>query len=209
MKPENQTLLKDGLADLGLELSADQITRMVGYHDFLHQRNQQMNLTGIRDERDSVIKNLLNSLAPWRNIDASSKTADIGTGGGLPGIPLGIALEMPELSLVESKEKKCVFLREACERFLPSATVMQTDVNMVKDKYDQIVSSALGTLDKLLRITERMQKRGTKFVIWKGRQQRVTEEISMCPRNRRRWTVEPFDVPELPDTERHICTLTV
>lgn len=208
MTPENQNLLKEGVSELGLKLSEDQMERLIGYHDFLHERNQQMNLTGIRDERDSVIKNLLNSLAPWRHLDASRVTADLGTGGGLPGIPLGIALDMPKMTLIESKEKKCVFLREACEKYLPTATVLETDINMVTDKYQQIISSALGTLDKLLRITERMQAKGTKYVIWKGRQQKITEEIAMCPKNRRRWEVKPFEVPAMPDTERHVCLLT-
>lgn len=207
MTPENQSLLREGAVKLGLKLTDTQVQRLIGYHDFLHERNQQMNLTGIRDERDSVVKNLLNSLAPWRHINASNYTADIGTGGGLPGIPLGIALGMHKLTLVESKEKKCIFLREACKKFLPEATVLEADVNTIKDKYQQIISSALGTLDKLLQISERMQKKGTKFVIWKGREQRIKEEISMCPKNRRRWEVHAFEVPEMPDTERHVCIM--
>ena len=208
MKPENLQLLQAGLVELDLKPATEAFERLVGYHDFLLEYNQHVNLTGFRDEQESVIKNLLNALAPWRFVDAARATADIGTGGGMPGLPLAIVLGMERMSLVESKQKKCDFLRAACEKFAPEVEVLQEDVNGINRSFGQIISIAYGTLAKLLQATSHMRAPGTRVLAWKGRLQSVESEIAECRKPQRGWKVEPFEVPGL-DAERHLCILQV
>lgn len=206
MEDANLELLKAGLAELGLELPDAALQRLVGYHDFLLEYNLNVNLTGLRDERDSVTGNLLNSLAPWRHIDASGKTADVGSGGGLPGLPLAIALDMPAMTLIESKHKKCEFLREAAFRFAPGVRVLESDVNAATGPFGQILSVAYGSLGKLVKTTVRMWDTPIRVLAWKGRKDRIGREIEECEPSYNGWRVIPFEVPAL-DAERHLCVL--
>jgi 16S rRNA (guanine527-N7)-methyltransferase len=205
---DNLKLLTDGLKTLGLKYKPDALTRLVGFHDFLLAYNENVNLTGFTDERESIIKNLLNALAPWRYVDASRATADVGSGGGMPGIPLAIMLNMPRMNLIESKQKKCEFLRQACGKFAPEVTVLNEDVNSTKRSFGQIVSIAYGTLAKLLQATSNMRAPGTRVLAYKGRTATIEQEIKECRDPFKRWKVEPFSVPEL-DAERHICVYQV
>lgn len=208
MKAENLEILQSGLAELGLKAPGSAIERLVGYHDFLLEYNQHVNLTGFRDERESVINNLLNTLAPWRYVDASRATVDIGTGGGVPGIPLAILLGIKRLTLIESKQKKCDFLRAACERFAADVEVLQQDVNSVHRSFGQVVSIAFGTLSKLVEVTDGMRAPGTRILAWKGRLETIENEVGVCRKPFRGWKVKPFRVPGL-DAERHLCILQV
>jgi 16S rRNA (guanine527-N7)-methyltransferase len=205
MLPENKQLLLDGLAQIGLEAPDDCVQRLIDYHDYLHEVNAGLNLTGLRDERDSVIGNLLNALAPHRFVRAKARTADVGSGGGLPGIPLAIMLQMRSMTLVESKRKKCDFLQTACERFCPDVKVHQGNVNECTEKFEQIVSSAFGTLDKLLRATQRMRFKKSRVLAYKGRRETIESELAELPKQDRRWTLHPFSVPFMPDVERYLC----
>jgi 16S rRNA (guanine527-N7)-methyltransferase len=208
MTPENRTLLQAALTEMGMTPAPDALDRLCGYHDFLLEYNQQVNLTGFKDERESVVKNLLNALAPWRHVDAARATADIGSGGGLPGIPLAIMLGMERMTLVESKLKKCEFLRQATSRFAPSVEVLHSDAANIHRSYGQIVSIAYGTLAKLLEVTAHMRAPGTRVLAWKGRLETVKEEISECRKGHRNWKVEAFAVPHQ-EAERHLCLLQV
>jgi 16S rRNA (guanine527-N7)-methyltransferase len=208
MKAENLELLKNGLQALELQPAPGALERLVGFHDFLLEYNEKVNLTGFRDERESLVKNLLNALGPWRYVDASRATADIGSGGGMPGIPLAIMLGMERMALVETKNKKCEFLRAACAKFAPQVEVLQQDAHEIKRSFGQIISIAYGTLAKLLQATAHMRAPGTRVLAWKGRIEAVQTEIAECRKGQRNWNVEPFEVPGL-DAERHICVLQV
>ena len=208
MNDDNLQLLKTGLNAIGLRDDPAALDRLVGYHDFLHEYNKNVNLTGFTDERESVIKNLLNALAPWRHIDPSRATADIGSGGGMPGIPLAIMLDMKRVTLVESKHKKCEFLRQAAEKFAHDVEVLNEDANGIKRAFGQIISIAYGTLAKLVQTTAHMRAPGTRIIAWKGRMATIEQEIEACRKPFKRWKVEAFDVPEL-DAERHVCVLQV
>lgn len=208
MKPENRKLLEDGIASLGLTPAPGALDRLVGYHDFLLDYNTKVNLTGFTIERESVIKNLLNALAPWRHIDASRATADVGSGAGMPGIPLAIMLGMTRVTLIESKRKKCDFLRAAIQQFAPGVEVLNEDVNMVRRSYGQVVTIAYGTLAKLVEATEHMRAPGTRLIAWKGRRETIDTEIAGCKKAFKGWQVEKFEVPQM-EGERHLCVLQV
>jgi 16S rRNA (guanine527-N7)-methyltransferase len=205
MLDANRRLLEDGLREIGLAVPASRLEALIGYHDFLLATNEQFNLTGFRDERESLIQNLLNALTPWRHVNAGLATADVGTGGGLPGLPLAITLDLPRITLIESKRKKCEFLQQACARFAPHARVLHADVNAVREPFEQILSSAFGTLEKLLAVTARMRAKGCRTLAWKGRREVIEQEIAQCKPRERNWHVIPFSVPQMQAVQRHVC----
>jgi 16S rRNA (guanine527-N7)-methyltransferase len=207
MQAANRELLMRGLAALGLDPPERALDALVGYHDLLMEANRALNLTGHRDERVSVVRNLLNALAPWPHIDASRATADVGAGGGLPGVPLAIVLGVP-MTLVESKAKKARFLRQACARTAPRVDVLHSDAAAVRQPFAQVVSSALGTLARVITLTGGMRAPGCRLLVYKGRREVIDSEISQCPPGMRGWRVEAFEVPCLEKgAARHLCIL--
>src|SRR5437868_1004224 len=114
LRPE----LEAGLRALGLDVAL--ATPLLDYLALLARWNATYNLTAIRDPREMVAKHLLDSLAMHPYVDDIARSggalADLGTGAGLPGIPLAIAKPALRVSLVESNGKKVRFLREAIRK---------------------------------------------------------------------------------------------
>ncbi|TAN05170.1 MAG: 16S rRNA (guanine(527)-N(7))-methyltransferase RsmG [Rhodanobacteraceae bacterium] len=142
--------LATGLAALHLDLPQDAQTRMLAYLRLLDQWNHAYNLTAVRDPADMVARHLLDSLAvlPW----IQGKTlADLGSGAGLPGIPLAIARPGLAVTLVESNGKKARFLREAV-RSLPLANVRvaQARVQDLRGQFDTITARAFASIPDML-----------------------------------------------------------
>lgn len=107
--------LAQGVADLGLELPDRAFEQLMRYTALLAKWNRTYNLTAIRRPLDMVSHHLLDSLAvlPHLPMTTSASLADVGTGAGLPGIPLAIARPQWRVVLNDSAEKKIAFLRQA------------------------------------------------------------------------------------------------
>jgi len=204
MELPHRELLSTGLAAIGLPSAGEAIERLIGYHDLLLERNLQLNLTGHKDPAESIVKNLLNSLAPWNHVRVDQRTADVGTGGGLPGLPLAIMLGMPKLVLVESKAKKCRFLEEAAKTYAPQVRVVCEDGNSFRESMDQVMCSGFGTLDKFASVTRLCRERGARLLAWKGKRDGTEAEIIEARGHKIRWVLHPFTVPGL-DAERHLA----
>jgi len=110
MKTEDQ--LGDGLAELGLQLSGQMQGRLLQYIALLTKWNRTYNLTAIREPSRLVSHHLLDSLAVLPHLNGVS-VVDIGSGAGLPGIPLAIAQPQTRVALLDSNHKKGAFLRQA------------------------------------------------------------------------------------------------
>jgi 16S rRNA (guanine527-N7)-methyltransferase len=117
--------LAAGIAQLGLSLHADQRAKLAAYLALLAKWNKTYNLTAIRDPLQAVSHHLLDSLAVLRSLsDCTGTLADVGSGGGLPGIPIAIAEPARQVVLNDANEKKGAFLRQAViELGLANATV--------------------------------------------------------------------------------------
>jgi 16S rRNA (guanine527-N7)-methyltransferase len=213
MQPAARATLEQGLESLGLTLTPAKLERLIAFHDLLMRRNLELNLTGHDDETESVTKNLLNSLAPWRHIEIAAPTCDIGTGAGFPGLPLAIALDMPQLSLVESKAKKCRFLEEAVAG-LTGVNVANSDANELRGPFTQALASGFGTLAKFAQVTQRAMPKNSRLLAWKGKREVIDAELAeLGGKTDSRgifltrgieWQIIPFAVPHL-DAERHLC----
>jgi 16S rRNA (guanine527-N7)-methyltransferase len=120
-----QAALDRGLGELALALPSGASAKLMSYLDLLAKWNKTYNLTAIRDPLQAVSHHLLDSLAVLRELpDPGGALADVGSGGGLPGIPIAIAEPTRRVTLNDASEKKGAFLRQAViELGLANATV--------------------------------------------------------------------------------------
>lgn len=103
-------LLRGGVATLGLELPTHALDQFRIYLEELQRWNAKVNLTGLKTERDMVIKHFLDSLAVLPYLGDTASLADLGSGAGFPGLVLKLARPAMSLTLVEARAKKAAFL---------------------------------------------------------------------------------------------------
>ncbi len=199
-------------SDLERGLDALRIDRahadaLLAYLALLDRWNRTYNLTAIRDPREMVTRHLVDSLAMHAHVHAVSRLADLGTGPGLPGIPLAIVQPALEVSLVESSGKKARFLREAVRALgLRNARVVEARIEAhdAPGHYDAITARALGTLGMILEHGGRLLAPRGRLLAMKGVVPR--EEIAALPEGWRVEAVQALSVPGL-DAERHLVVV--
>ena len=198
LRPE----LAAGLEALGLPAAL--ATPLLAYLALLARWNATYNLTAIRDPRDMVAKHLLDSLAMQPFVRGLRTLADLGTGPGLPGIPLAIATPALQVTLVESNGKKARFLREAARQLgLGNVQVAESRIEAFRPgtHFDAITARALATLPLILELGGHLPGPGGRLLAMKGVV--PDEEIATLPAGWRLAAVHPLRVPGL-DAERHL-----
>lgn len=103
--------IRSGLQALKLDLALAE--RYLAYLELLQKWNKVYNLTAVRDPRQMVVLHLLDSLAVLPHIPNCVRLADVGSGAGLPGIPLAMAMPQMQVHLIEANQKKTSFLQQA------------------------------------------------------------------------------------------------
>ena len=197
--------LEAGLAALGSERAlADPL---LAYLALLQRWNATYNLTAIRDPEQMVTLHLLDSLAIVPHVAGISRLADLGTGAGLPGIPLAIARPELQVTLVESNGKKARFLREAVRQLgLANARVAESRAEALDEPgaYEAITARALATLADIIAVGEHLVAPGGRLLAMKG--QRPDAELAALPAGWRLQSVHPLQVPGLA-AERHLVAV--
>jgi 16S rRNA (guanine527-N7)-methyltransferase len=148
-----------GLAELGLSLPVSAAERLIGYLDLLKKWNKVYNLTAIRDSAEMVTQHLLDSLAVLPHLPQVSTLADIGSGAGLPGIPLAIARSETQVALVEAVGKKASFLQQVkIELGLNNVSIHCGRVEewVVASSFDAVISRAFSDLAQFVRLAGRL-----------------------------------------------------
>ena len=198
LRPE----LEAGLATLSLDTAL--ATPLLDYVALLARWNATYNLTAIREPREMIGKHLLDSLAMQPFVRDLGTLADLGTGPGLPGIPLAIATPSLQVTLVESNGKKARFLREAVRQLgLGNVQVAESRIEAFQPgtHFDAITARALATLPLILELGGHLPGPGGRLLAMKGV---VPDgEIATLPAGWRLAAVHPLRVPGL-DAERHL-----
>ncbi len=152
-RPTLDAQLAAGLDALGIAVDAAARARLVDYIELLARWNATYNLTAVRDPAEMVTRHLLDSLAiaPFVTGD---RVADLGTGAGLPGVPLAILQPQRRFELVEANGKKARFLREVVRRLpLPNAEVVEARAEGGHaSPVPCVVARALAALPELVRL---------------------------------------------------------
>ena len=202
--------LHAGLIALGLDLSEPIQAKLLAYVALLKKWNGTYNLTAIRDEGEMVAQHLLDSLSVLPAIQKSAlagrRWADIGSGAGLPGIPLAIALPDLDMSLVETVEKKSAFQRQAkIELGLANVTVLNRRVEDVPGgAFAAVLSRAFADLTDFVCLAGHLLTQGGQLYAMKG--QLPEDEIDRMPPG---WAVvncTRLNVPGL-DAQRHLLVI--
>jgi 16S rRNA (guanine527-N7)-methyltransferase len=202
--------LERGARQLGLSLEAETCERLLAYVTLMAKWNKTYNLTALRDPLAVVSHHLLDSLAvlPHLSMPAAGSLADVGSGAGLPGIPLAIARRDWRVVLVEASQKKAAFLRQATiELSLRNTSVHDGRVEAFQpgERFAVVISRAFARLAQFARACAHLVANGGCLAAMKG----ALREDELVEMREWRCTGIKLDVPLL-DAARHliICRRT-
>ena len=198
--------LTAGIAALGLALPVGAEAKLLAYLALLDKWNRVYNLTAVRDAERMVSHHLLDSLAAVPYFTGQT-VLDVGSGGGLPGIPLAIARPELQVTLIDSIAKKTAFLLQAkAELGLVNLKVVTSRVEDFRpeSRFDVITSRAFSDLREFVTLTRHLLKPGGQWLAMKGLMPH--EEIASLPDWVKVSANHALQVPGL-DASRHLIVL--
>ncbi|OOZ50861.1 16S rRNA (guanine(527)-N(7))-methyltransferase RsmG [Solemya velum gill symbiont] len=200
--------LARGIEALGVTLSQEQQKKLLDFLALLYKWNSAYNLTAIRDQEQAVALQLLDSLAILPMLP-EGPILDIGSGGGMPGIPLAIARPETQITLLDSNSKKTRFLTQAkLELGLDNMSVMHSRIEAWQPQTMPvaITSRAFAELERMLDWTYHLLEKGAQLFAMKGiNPQQEIDALKGMPLE---IEVTPLQVPGI-DAHRHLVRIAL
>lgn len=167
------------VAQAGLQLSLLQLQQLVQYVQLLDKWNSAYNLTSVRDPNEMLVKHIMDSLVVAPHLHGQ-RIIDVGTGPGLPGVPLSICCPDKEFTLLDSLGKRIRFLNQVkLQLGLKNIQPVQSRVEEHHEKYDSVISRAFASLADMLHWCQHLPVANGQFLAMKGAQ--AQEEIAALP----------------------------
>ena len=176
-------LLKKGLIELGLMPSEEQTNAFMTYLSELKKWNKTYNLTGLKEDKDIIIKHFFDSLLYLKTLPESEiRVADVGSGAGFPGLPIKIIRPEIEMYLIEPSRKKAAFLKHIIRQLgLRKAEVIEKRIEEIRanqelaELVDVAVTRALFSIEDFMKKASHIVKEGGTLILNKG--PKVDEEL--------------------------------
>ncbi|HGY3718650.1 16S rRNA (guanine(527)-N(7))-methyltransferase RsmG [Citrobacter sp. Res13-Sevr-PEB04-36] len=194
------------LADAGISLTDHQKNQLIAYVDMLHKWNKAYNLTSVRDPNDMLVRHILDSIVVAPHLQGE-RFIDVGTGPGLPGIPLSIVRPEAHFTLLDSLGKRVRFLRQVQHELkLENITPVQSRVEDFPSEppFDGVISRAFASLNDMVSWCHHLPGQSGRFYALKG--MLPEDEIASLPAEFSVEFVEKLRVPQL-DGERHLVVI--
>ena len=198
--------LQQGLRAMGLDLPAPTQEKLLNFLGLLEKWNHAYNLTAIREPEQMVSRHLLDSLALLPYLQGS-RALDIGTGAGLPGIPLAVVRPDIEFTLLDSNAKKTRFVTQAAHELgLKNVTVAQARVEKFQPtaKFDILMARAFASIPDMLAASRHLCAPHGRFLFMKGV---FPQDELAAVADGDRVEVKALHIPGL-DAARHVVILT-
>ncbi|MFL0250105.1 16S rRNA (guanine(527)-N(7))-methyltransferase RsmG [Clostridium neuense] len=178
-------IIKMECENIGLQINEEKYSKFVKYKDLMKEWNEKVNLTAITDDREIIIKHFVDSIKAFefKELNNSVKIIDVGTGAGLPGIPIKIINDSAEVLLLDSLQKRINFLNEVITQLNLNgiktihgrAEDLGADLNY-REKFDIAISRAVANMAVLTEFCLPFVKKNGYFIALKG--PAVQEELS-------------------------------
>lgn len=191
------------LDEAGISLSTSQQQQLVAYVELLHKWNKAYNLTSVRDPNEMLIRHILDSIVVAPHLQGS-RFIDVGTGPGLPGIPLSIVRPESHFTLLDSLGKRVRFLRQVQHELkLENIEPVQSRVEdfPAEPPFDGVISRAFASLNDMVSWCQHLPGEQGRFYALKG--QVPEDEIALLPAGLAVESIVRLSVPHL-DGERHL-----
>jgi 16S rRNA (guanine527-N7)-methyltransferase len=200
------TKLSGLLQQTDLNIPQSQQQQLVQYVELLNKWNKAYNLTSVRDPQEMLVKHIVDSLVVSEHL-LGQTFIDVGTGAGLPGIPLAIANPDKHFYLLDSLGKRIRFLNQVkSELKLTNITMIQSRVEdyQPEEKLDGVISRAFASMSDMVRWCSHLIEAKSFFFALKGLYPK--EEIAALDDSVKVSAVHPLQVPQLTG-ERHLVVL--
>lgn len=206
-------MLKNQLVDLiaktDLSISDQQIDKLVAYVELLAKWNKAYNLTSVRDPKDMVVKHIMDSIVVSPHLQpltaVNNQFIDVGTGPGLPGVPLAIVNPDLQFTLLDSLGKRVRFLTHVKHELgLDNIEPVQSRVEEFEGQYAGVLSRAFASISDMVNWSKHLVADQGRFLALKG--QHDQEEIAALPDFVKVEEVISLQVPKL-DADRHLVVV--
>ena len=151
---------------------------LIKYASLVIDYNKNINITGAKNIEDFIKEHIIDSLLAFDLFKNYDNIIDIGSGAGLPSIPLSIIYDNKKFVLCESKIKKADFLKFAKKEIcLNNIEIKCVNVYEIKEKYDTIVARAFSDIKTLLKIFNKLKNKNSVLLAYKGKLNKINEEL--------------------------------
>lgn len=171
------SILRESFKKAGIELNEEQVHQFILYYEYLIEKNKVMNLTAITDYKDVVLKHFVDSVSLVNVLDLNKyhTLIDVGSGAGFPGIPLKIVFPHLDITLLDSLNKRVLFLNEVIDKLrlenikaIHSRAEDAAKNKMYRENYDLCVSRAVANLSSLSEYCLPFVKKNGLFISYKS-----------------------------------------
>lgn len=197
-------LLREGFSQLSITCNEKQIDAFLDYLEELKKWNKLYNLTALKTDHDIIVKHFLDSALFCKVLPAAARSvADIGSGAGFPGIPMGILIPELRMILIEPTQKKALFLRHISHKLNLAAEVINRRIEDIQElTVDVAVTRALFTIREFVGTTERILTAKGVLILNKGPKLKMELQEYMPER----FSVKEFQLPFL-NARRHLVVV--